>query len=90
MDELIEPKPTRVIFCYSEWQDNYDKLKAAHNFIDFHEGAVDVTATQSDEKSLVILDDLMDKWRHCRALHKAFTPQRHFGDIYYSKHASAK
>jgi hypothetical protein len=96
LDELIEPKPTRVIFCCSEWQNNYDKLKAAHDFIEFHEGVVDVTATQSDEKSLVILDDLVDsingdtvelftKHSHHRAISVIFITQNMFQQNKYNR-----
>ncbi len=55
--DIIEPRPERIIWCYSEWQKLYNGLKD----VEFLEGLPDLNELRasSDVRKLIIADDLM-------------------------------
>ena len=55
-NELINPKPERIIYCYSIWQDAFDKLKEK---VEFHKGIFDFEEVDCTTVNLIIFDDLM-------------------------------
>lgn len=52
---LIHPPPDRVVWCYGEWQPLYTTLPT----VDFHEGIPTPADFNPQERTLVIVDDLM-------------------------------
>jgi hypothetical protein len=54
MKELIFPSPTKVLYCYGEYQSLFDDYPR----VDFHEGLPDVKLFDGTP-TLVVLDDLM-------------------------------
>jgi hypothetical protein len=55
----IHPPPSRIIYCYSIWQDKFDELTSAIPNIEFIEGLYNVMDLNSNIVNLIILDDLM-------------------------------
>lgn len=53
-DEMIEPKPTKIVWCYGIYQQEFDRWPE----IEFREG-LPTSAQDIDPGSLLILDDLM-------------------------------
>lgn len=57
-DELISPPPTKIIYCYGEYQDVFSH----YSNILFHEGLPDLSKfVGNTEPILLILDDLMSE-----------------------------
>ena len=58
-DELIEPAPKNIIWCYSEWQPAYEKLPK----VSFIQGLPELTTLRKCKRSptLIVLDDLMSE-----------------------------
>ena len=40
-ERLIDPLPTRLIWVYSEWQDDYAKIKTIYSEFEFMKGYAD-------------------------------------------------
>jgi hypothetical protein len=57
----IQPFPTKILYCYSDWQDNFNELIETIPFIEFQEGLPKIESIDINEVNLVILDDLMSK-----------------------------
>lgn len=57
--ELFEQKPTKIIWCYSVYQEKFNAYK---DIIHFHDGLYDVKSLENVQgHKIVILDDLMHK-----------------------------
>ena len=56
---LMTHVPKKVIYCYGEWQNSYERLTQYSGDISFVEGLPDLDGLQSGEPRLIILDDLM-------------------------------
>ena len=58
-NEIIEPPPSRVWYCYGEFQATFNSYPRIH----FHEGLPDMSdaAFDGSESTLLILDDLMSE-----------------------------
>ena len=56
--DLIIPTPERIIYCYSIWQDVFDKLK---DKVEFHKGIFDFEEVDPSTVNLIIFDDLMSE-----------------------------
>lgn len=54
-DVMIDPKPERIVYCYSEWQD----LFTTYNNVEFHHGIIDIEQLNKNVRNLVIVDDLV-------------------------------
>ena len=59
LNELFHPVPSRVIYCYGEYQKEFDELHG----VDFIEGFPEDLneLTRGHEQTLLILDDLMSE-----------------------------
>jgi hypothetical protein len=55
--DMIEPPPSRVVYCYSEYQSMFN----AYPNVQFHEGLPDATDFDGRDRVLLILDDLMQE-----------------------------
>ena len=56
LDKMIEPSPTKVMYCYGEYQPIFAKYPR----VIFNEGLPDISQFDGRERLLLILDDLMD------------------------------
>ena len=58
-NEIIEPPPTRIWYCYGEFQSAFNSYPWVH----FHEGLPELSDRVFDglESTLIILDDLMSE-----------------------------
>ena len=58
-ERLIDPFPTRLIWVYSEWQEDYDKIKTIYPEIEFMKGYSDdiYDSLEPSDRNLLILDD---------------------------------
>lgn len=56
-NELIDPPPDRIIWCYGEWQDGYSRYPN----VEFKEGLSCISTLESTGNTLVIIDDLMQE-----------------------------
>ena len=75
LKELFYPVPTKVIYCYGEYQKEFDELHG----VDFIEGfPSDLTQlTQGHEQTLLILDDLMGECSGDQRVSDLFTRGSH-------------
>ena len=75
LKELFYPVPTKVIYCYGEYQKEFDELHG----VDFIEGfPTDLTQlTQGHEQTLLILDDLMGECSGDQRVSDLFTRGSH-------------
>jgi hypothetical protein len=55
-NDLINLKPERIIYCYSIWQEAFDKFK---DKVEFHKGIFDFEEVNCNMVNLMIFDDLM-------------------------------
>ena len=62
-ERLIEPFPTRLIWVYGEWQEDYDLVKTTYLKIEFLQGYSDdiYNSLKPSDRNLLILDDQMGK-----------------------------
>lgn len=82
-DKLIEPFPTRLIWVYSEWQPEYDRVKVLYPETEFVKGySGDLYETlQPDERNLIILDDQMSEASDSKSLARLFTKGSHHRNL---------
>ncbi len=57
ISEMIEPVPTKIMYCYGEFQ----PIFAKYPHVEFNEGLPDVTQFDGKEPTLLIIDDLMNE-----------------------------
>ena len=64
-NRFIEPFPTRILWCYSQWQDAYDQLKEAFPSIVFVKGLPKdiMERWHPSNNNILVLDDLMGQMR---------------------------
>ena len=76
-NEMIVPPPSRLWYCYSEFQPTFNNYRQVH----FHEGLPDLSDTVFDgsESTLLILDDLMSETNQLVA--NVFTKISHHRNI---------
>jgi hypothetical protein len=55
----IYPTPTKILYCYSDWQDNFNELQQTMPFIEFQEGLPKIDTIDPSETNLIVMDDLM-------------------------------
>ena len=82
-EKLIEPFPTRMIWVYSEWQSEYDKLKELYPEIEFIRGYSEelYDSLEPEERNLLILDDQMSEASDSKSLVKLFTKGSHHRNL---------
>jgi hypothetical protein len=76
--ELISPKPTRIVYCYSR---AIDSLRRQFKNIEFIHGLPDVEMFDPRENNLLILDDLMTESEASKAIVNLFTVDSHHKNI---------
>ena len=79
LNELFHPVPTKVIYCYGEYQKEFDELKEV-DFIEGFPGDLK-QLTQGHDQTLLILDDLMRECSKDQRVSDLFTRGSHHKGI---------
>ena len=79
LNELFHPVPSKVIYCYGEYQKEFDELRG----VDFIEGfPQDLNElTQGHDQTLLVLDDLMSECSKDQRVSDLFTRGSHHKGI---------
>ena len=79
LNDLFHPVPTKVIYCYGEYQKEFDELRG----VDFIEGfPQDLNElTQGHDQTLLVLDDLMSECSKDQRVSDLFTRGSHHKGI---------
>ena len=79
LNELFHPVPSKVIYCYGEYQKEFDELHG----VDFIEGfPQDLNElTQGHDQTLLVLDDLMSECSKDQRVSDLFTRGSHHKGI---------
>ena len=74
-ERLIDPFPTRLIWVYSEWQDDYDKVKTTYPEIELMKGYSDdiYDSLEPSDRNLLILVDQMSEARDTKSFANRFS-----------------
>ena len=82
-ERLIDPFPTRLIWVYSEWQEDYDKIKTIYPEIEFMKGYSDdiYDSFEPSDRNLLILDDQMSEASNTKSLANLFTKGSHHRNV---------
>ena len=87
VERLIDLFPTRIIRVYSEWQEDYDKIKTIHPEIELMKGYSDdiYDCLEPSDRNLLILDDQMSEASNTKSLANLCTKVSHHRNltIYY-------
>jgi hypothetical protein len=87
---LVRAPPTSIVYCYSQWQDAYDEIKIGRAqgpsyfnvpAITFNEGLPDIDAIDTNQNTLIILDDLMHEAGKSEKILNIFTTDSHHKNI---------
>ena len=83
LEKLFHPVPNKVIYCYGEYQKEFDELLKTLPFVEFIEGFPSnlYEMTEGCENSLVILDDLMSQCSNDQRMSDLFTRGSHHRGI---------
>ena len=76
-NEVIDPPPERILWCYSVYQSTFDQL--ANLGVQFNEGLPELSTLDGKQRTLLILDDLMHE-TDCRVT-KIFTKISHHMNV---------
>jgi hypothetical protein len=78
-NKLIQPWPNRLIWVFSEWQPDYEEIRALYPHIEFiHGWQEDIyNRITPDERNLLVIDDLMDEAGSSKSMKALFTKGVH-------------
>lgn len=82
-DELFDPPPHKVLYCYGEMQPLFDEMKK-FSFIEFHHGLPtvdDIDAFADGQHNLIVLDDLMADIVKDESIQQLFTRGSHHKNL---------
>jgi len=57
VDVMIDPTPSRIVYCYSEYQQLFRK----YPLVTFHQGLPNIEDFDGSESVLLVIDDLMNE-----------------------------
>ena len=77
----IDVPPTRIVYCYTRWQNVYDELKALEPLIEFRHNLIDIEELNTQDTNLIILDDLMSECETDKSVSDLFTKDSHHKNI---------
>ncbi len=83
LEELFFPIPSKVLYCYGEFQKEFDELSKTLPNVQFVQGFPSdlYDMTEAHDNSLVILDDLMSQCSNDRRVADLFTRGSHHRGI---------
>jgi hypothetical protein len=73
--KLINPSPQKILWCYGEYQKFFNTMKN----VEFHEGLPDLASFDGQQRTLLIIDDLMHETDD--RVSKIFTRVSHHKDL---------
>jgi len=76
--KLIFPNVEKIVYCYSQWQEDFDEFKSD---IEFYQGIFDTELFSSSTKNLIIFDDLMEECGNDKTILNLFTRGSHHKNI---------
>lgn len=81
--DMFEPKPQRIVWIYSEWQDFYSRLKEYNTEIDFRkEVSPDLyDSIKPNIRNLIVVDDKMSEAGNSKVLSRFFTEGSHHRNL---------
>ena len=79
--ERFQPPVDAILFCYSEWQTNYDDLKNLVPNTQFHQGLPPLEKLESLQNGILVLDDLMEESVHDSKIMNMFIVGSHHRNI---------
>ena len=59
--DRFQPPVDNILYCYSQWQKNYDDLKHLVPSTQFHQGQPSMEKLESLQNGILVLDDLMEE-----------------------------
>ena len=82
-ENIIDPQPDSIVWCYGEYQDAYTYLASVLPYIQFHEGIPEDVYTHSDrsKKTLIVIDDLMCETGNNKRVTELFTKGSHHRNL---------
>ena len=82
-ERLIEPFPTRLIWVYGEWQEDYDLVKTTYIEIEFVQGySNDIYGSlEPSDRNLLILDDKIGEASDTKSLANLFIKGSHHRNV---------
>ena len=82
-ERLIEPFSTRLIWVYSEWQEDYEKVKIIYPEVEFMKGYLDdiYNSLEFSDRNLLILDDQRSEASNTKSLTNRFTKGSHHRSV---------
>jgi hypothetical protein len=83
IDQMIEPTPIQIFWCFSEWQKAYSELSKIKKNIEFITGFPDIETLKKNIKTpkLLILDDMMHDMKGDTNLTQLFTKGSHHWNL---------
>ena len=80
---LIVPFPSRIIWVYGEWQEDYEAVRALYPHIEFVHGWREqlYDTIRADETNLLVLDDQMCEASDSKTLARMFTKGSHHRNL---------
>ena len=75
LNDLFYPVPTKIIYCYGEYQKEFDEFSNIELVEGFPDNLFELT--NGHENSLVILDDLMTQCSNDQRVSDLLTPGSH-------------
>ena len=83
LEEMFFPVPSKVLYCYGEFQKEFDELSKALPNVQFVQGFPSdlYDMTEAHDNSLVILDDLMSQCSNDQRVADLFTRGSHHRGI---------
>ena len=80
---MIVPFPSRIIWLYGEWQDDYEALRVLYSHIEFVHGWREhlYDTIRADETNLLVLDDQMCETSDSKDLARLFTKGSHHRNL---------
>ena len=76
-NQMVEPSPTKIKYCYSMWQDKFIEMEKSIDSIEFHQGIYPIEQLSSENNTLIVLDDLMIESKRTEDVLDMFTRGSH-------------
>ena len=77
INKYFDESPTKIIYCYGAFQEKFKEFP----YIQFNHGLIDTDDLNSNEKNLIIIDDLMDDALNDKEISHLFTRGSHHKNI---------
>jgi DNA replication protein DnaC len=81
-NEIIDPKPEKIIYCYKSWQSIYDTISNSLDIpIEFNQGLYNIELFDKSKNNLLIIDDLMGECENNTDIKQLFAVDSHHSNI---------